>query len=129
MLPEILEIEVPEKLLSERPDNYSNYAAHLEHVAEMKKKQEEERKKKGKTPPKGRGAGGGDWKEVKEPRKKKGGKSPGGPQQGMEYCENSQSEREPYSKRTYGQDFKMDVSVDVDEDDIETCDTMAAIPE
>lgn len=47
----------------------------------------------------------------------------------MEYCENNQPEREPYSKRTYGQDFKMDVSVDVDEDDIETCDTMAAIPE
>ncbi|XP_062579394.1 uncharacterized protein LOC134241341 [Saccostrea cucullata] len=107
MLPEILEIEVPEKLLAERPDNYSNYAAHLEHVAEEKKKREEERNKKGKTPPKGRGGGGGgDWKE----KKKKGGKGRGrGGAQKMEVYEESQPERDPYSKRSYGQDFRMDL--------------------
>ncbi|XP_061166718.1 uncharacterized protein LOC133175617 [Saccostrea echinata] len=107
MLPEILEIEVPEKLLAERPDNYSNYAAHLEHVAEEKKNREEERNRKGKTPPKGRGGGGGgDWKE----KKKKGGRGGGrGGAQTMEVYEDSQPERDPYSKRSYGQDFRMDL--------------------
>lgn len=125
MLPEILGVEVPEKLLAERPDNYSNYAAHLEHVAEEKEKREKEKKKKGKTPPKGRGGGGGDWKQPW-----KGGNPQGGRRfQEMELSGNDQAEKDPYSKRSYGQDFKMDVSVDVDEDDSETNDTMKTIPE
>lgn len=126
MLLEILGIEVSETLLAERPDNYSNYAAHLEHVAEEKKKREEERRKKGKTPPKGRGGGGGDWKE----RKKKGDKSQGWVGNGaqkMDIPQSTQPERDPYSKRSYGQDFRMDVSVDVDDES--SHDTMATIPE
>jgi hypothetical protein len=132
MLPEMLEVEVSETLLAERPDNYSNYAAHLEYVAEAKKKREEERLKKGKTPPKGRGGGGGDWKE----KKQKGDRSQGQGSQGrggrgaqrMDVHQDVQPERDPYSKRSYGQDFKMDVSVDVDEDD-ESLGTMTTIPE
>ncbi|XP_022334517.2 uncharacterized protein LOC111131337 [Crassostrea virginica] len=105
MLPEILGVEVPEKLLAERPDNYSNYAAHLEHVAEEKEKREKEKKKKGKTPPKGRGGGGGDWKQPW-----KGGNPQGGRRfQEMELSGNDQAEKDPYSKRSYGQDFKMDL--------------------
>jgi hypothetical protein len=62
MLPEMLEVEVSETLLAERPDSYSNYAAHLEYVAE-RKKNSEARLQKRKTHPKWRSGGGEDWEK------------------------------------------------------------------
>lgn len=47
MVGEMLNIEIPEGMLEQKPANYSTYAAHLEHVKEQKDrraKEQEERK-------------------------------------------------------------------------------------
>ena len=46
MLPEILGMTVPEKLASQKPENYTTYAAHMETVAKDKEKKDAEIKAK-----------------------------------------------------------------------------------
>lgn len=90
MLPEILNIPVPDKLSSKRPDNYTTYAAHMELVAKEKEKKEEEIKSKKEARQKEREAKGETEGGSPEKGKKKKGRRNkqqgfGGYQQGHGY--------------------------------------------
>ncbi|KAK3097029.1 hypothetical protein FSP39_005735 [Pinctada imbricata] len=123
MLPEILTIEINEKLAAERPDSYTTYAAHMDHVQKEKEKAALEKSKKGKSP----------HGKKKTPKKTKGSGDAGeGP--GMVQVDNTVGLPDPKpvkkdrvdEKRIYGQDFRMDVSVEPhgDGDHGDTMDTI-----
>ncbi|XP_060066371.1 uncharacterized protein LOC132546666 [Ylistrum balloti] len=75
MLPEILNIQVIDKIMENRPDSYTNYAAHMSVVAAEKEKAKEQRKQRDCEKQQGvkilhreQGKGDADGKEVKSDR-------------------------------------------------------------
>ena len=130
MLPEILGIVITEKLAATQPDSYTNYAAHMEAVQKEKEKAAlEKQARKGKSPGK---KGGKKHTPSKSPGS---GDAKGGP--GLVEVDTSHAipdqkpvrkERLVDEKRLYGQDFRMDVSLEPHGDG-DHGDIMATIPE